>query len=298
METDETPSTKPTGYYGLLRETVTRWIDDDAPMMGAALAYYALFSIAPMLMVAVAIAGMVFGEEAARGELQHHLESYFGTGAAESIQGLLTAVNKSQGNGAVAVAIGIGVLLFGASSVFSQLKAALNRIWQVEEPRHSGIKGFIINRGLAVLMVIGVGVLLLGSIVISAVIKSVTRFTSEAVLPVSPVALNLLDIGVMLVLLWVMFAIIFRYLPDVRSQWRSVALGAGVTAGLFLVGRYAISLYIAKGGMATGYGAASSVLVLLVWIYYSAQIFLFGAEFTAACSRSRNCPTPGSPADT
>lgn len=281
---------RPLAFYRLVKGTIMMFIYDEAPMMGAALAYYALFSIAPLFMVAIAFAGMIFGSDAARGELEHHLTIYFGASVAASIQTLLTAAEQSRGGGTIAVTVGIALVLFGASSVFNQLKLSLNRIWKVQEPRHTGIKALLWNRGLAIIMVIFVGLLLMGSIILSAAVNALADFAAHEVLPFAPGTLWTMEMIAMFVLLSALFAVIFRYLPDIRIGWRSVLLGAVVTAVLFLAGRYLISLYLSRGGLASGYGAAGSVLVLLVWIYYSAQIFLFGAEFTHVYSRALHLP--------
>jgi membrane protein len=284
------PLKKRVFIYRILKTTVIKWVYDEAPMMGAALAYYALFSIAPLLMVALAIAGVIFAPEVARGELQHHLTAYFGESAAQSIEYLLSAAEKSRGRDVSAVVLSLVFLFFGASSVFTQLKLSLNRIWKVEEPRHTGFKAFLVNRGLAIIMVIVVGFLLLSSLVFSAVINRVANFAAHELLPFAPITLQALDLAVTFLLITILFAVIFRYLPDIRLRWRNVILGAVVTAILFLIGRYLISLYIARGGITSGYGAAGSVLILLLWIYYSAQIFLFGAEFTHVYSRALHLP--------
>lgn len=258
-------------------------------MMGAALAYYSLFSLAPMLLIALTIAGMIFGENAAKGELEHQLTGYFGAGVASSIQSLLTAMQNNQGGNFGAVVIGIVAILFGSSSVFNTLKIALDRIWNVEQPRAANLKTIVLGRLLALAMVIVVGLLLLSSLIISTAISRLAAFATE-VLPVSPQALQFSDLGITFLLLSILFAIIFRYLPDVRIGWSNVILGAVGTAVLFAIGKFLIGLYIARGGMASSYGAASSVLVLLIWIYYSAMIFLFGAEFTYVYSRALHLP--------
>jgi len=258
-------------------------------MMGAALAYYSLFSIAPLLLVAVAVAGMIFGAEAARGELEHQLTGYFGPRVARSIQSLLSAAQTQDGGGRITVIIGVAALLFGATSVFAQLKKALNRIWKVETPRHTGFKAVVFNRLLALAMVAVVAILLLSSLFISAAVSRISAYATQ-INPGSTAAIQYVDLGGTFLLLSLLFAAIFRYLPDVRIGWRSVLLGAAVTAGLFVTGKFLIGLYIAHAAVASGYGAASSVLVLLVWIYYSAMIFLFGAEFTHVYSRARHLP--------
>lgn len=280
---------KPAYLYRLIRDTVIKWNYDEAPMMGAALAYYSLFSIAPLLVVALAIASAFFGPEAARGELEHQLMGYFGADVAKSIQTLLQAAQKSDRGGFWAVIIGAGALLFGATSVFHQLKIALNRIWKVETPRHSGFKGLVINRLLALAMVLIVGGLLLSSVFLSAALSRLSAYATN-VLPISPSALQYADLGLTFLLLTILFALIYRFLPDVRIGWGHVLFGASFTSVLYAIGKFMIGLYIAHAAVASGYGAASSVLVLLIWIYYSAMIFLFGAEFTHVYSRAHHLP--------
>jgi membrane protein len=275
--------------YRLTRDTLIKWIYDEGFMMGAALAYYSLFSIAPLLLIALTIAGIVFGTDAARGELEHQLTGYFGPGVAKSIQALLSAAQHGETGGALTIVIWGGALLFGASSVFAQLKLALNRIWKVETPRHSGIKALVINRLLALAMVAVVALLLLTSVLVSAALGRLSNYATH-MLPVSPKVLQYADLGMTFFLLSILFAIIFRYLPDVRMGWKNVFLGAVFTSVLFAIGKILIGLYIAYGAVASGYGAASSVVVLLVWIYYSAMIFLFGAEFTHVYSRAHHLP--------
>lgn len=275
--------------YRLTKDTIAKWSKDEAPMMGAALAYYSLFSIAPLLLIALAVAGVFFGTDAAQGELEHQLTGYFGENVAKSIQSLLSAVQNSDTGGVGTLIIGIAALLFGATSVFNQLKVALNRIWKVETPRHTGIKAMVIDRLLALGMVAVVAILLLASVIISASLSRISTYATN-VLPISPSALQYADLGVTFLLLSVLFAVIFRYLPDVHIGWRSVILGAIVTSVLFAIGKFGISFYIAHGAAASGYGAVSSVLLLLIWIYYSAMIFLFGAEFTQVYSRAHHLP--------
>lgn len=275
----------------LLHVTAERWVADDALTMGAALSYYALFSIAPLLLVSLTVTGMIFGSEAARGELEQHLEGYFGENAARSIQTLLGAIERSRGRSRIAMVIGVGVMLFGASSVFNQLKRSLNKIWKVEEPRHTGFKAIVVDRMIAVFMVAVVASLLLSSLLLSAVISRISTFATDLTpYSLSPQMLQFIDLGASFSLLTILFAIIFRFMPDVRIGWRSVALGAVVTSALFAIGKFLIGFYIAHGALASAYGAAGSVIVLLIWIYYSAQIFLFGAEFTHVYSRAHHLP--------
>lgn len=284
----------------ITRRTLTKWSADQAPMMGASLAYYSLFSIVPLLLVALAIAGVIFGAEAARGQLEGQLEGYFGEGTARSIQGLLAASENKTTSGTIAFFVSIGVLLFGASSVFNQLKVALNRIWGVDQCARKGFIGLIINRLLAMGMVIMVGLLLLSSLFLSAIIGRVTAVATELV-PIPLVLLQWVDLGIGLVILTLLFAAIFRLMPDADVPWRSVLLGALFTSALFGVGRYGINFYIARSATTSGFGAAGSIVVLLIWIYYSAQIFFLGAEFTYAHShpeKPENCEKTIAPGPT
>jgi len=259
-------------------------------MMGAALAYYCLFSIAPLLLVALTIAGMIFGPNAARGEMQEYLTAYFGESGAQSVQAMLTAVENVKGTGVTALVVGVSVIIFGASSVFNQLKLSLNRIWKVENPPHTGIKAIVINRLFAILTVLVVGLLLISSMLLSAAINRIAAFAAEEVLPFAPRTLQVLDLSVSFFVLTILFAYIFRYLPDVRMGWRNVLLGAVVTSVAFGFGRFLISCYIANSAMTSGLSAAGSVIILLVWIYYSALIFLFGATFTHVYSLAHHLP--------
>jgi membrane protein len=275
----------------LIHATAVRWIADDAPMMGAALAYYTLFSIAPLLLLAVTVTGLIFGPEAARGELEHQLVGYFDESTAKSIQNLLSSIERSRGRSRVAVIIGVAVMLFGASSVFNQLKQSLNKIWKVEERPHSGFMAIVVDRLVAIVMVAVVALLLLSSILVSAVISRISTFTTDVTpYALSPRMLQFIDLSASFSLLSILFAIIFRFMPDIRIGWRSVALGSVVTSVLFAAGKILIGFYIAHGALASAYGAAGSVIVLLIWIYYSAQIFLFGAEFTHVYSRAHHLP--------
>ncbi len=275
----------------LLMQTGEQWFNDEAPMMGAALAYYSLFSIAPLLLVAVTIAGIIFGPDAARGEVHDYLMDYFGSTGAASIESMLYAAQRYQEkrSNAVTISVSVVVLVFGASSVFNQLKLSFNRIWKVEEPRHTGLKAMVFNRLLAIAMVIVIGLLLISSLVLSTFINHVSAVATE-VLPISAGTLQFLDLAGSFFLLYLLFAIIYRFMPDIHIGWRSVALGAMVTSGMFAIGKFVIGYYIARFGITFGYGAAGSVIIILIWVYYSAQIFLFGAEFTHVYSRAKHLP--------
>lgn len=273
------------GIWQILKETAACWSRDNVPKHGAALAYYTIFAITPLLLLAIAVASFFVGEEAARGELETHLRGYLGENGAKAIQALLESAKDNEKAGSLAVWIGVISLVFGASAMFHQLKDSLNTIWGVEEKR-KGVVGFLINRGISILMVAMIGLLLLASVVASAAISTVVKFIGP-LLQVSPKVLHLVELGTSFVMLTVLFGLLFRVLPDVKLRWQNVWLGAVFTSVLFSIGKFAIGLYIARGGLANSYGAAGSLVVLLVWIYYSSMIFFFGAEFTRVFSRLR-----------
>lgn len=254
--------------FALFKQTWTEFSDDKAQRLGAALAYYTIFSLGPILLIAVSIAGLVFGREAAQGRIAEQLQGAFGANVATQLNTMIANAGK-KGSGTIAMIIGIVTLLLGAAGVFGQLKDALNTIWNVEPKKSGGILTTIRQRFLSMAMVLGVGFLLLVSLVIDAAISAIgAGFSQWIQLPVS--------LGVITVL----FAMIFKYLPDTRIEWRDVWLGAGFTALLFVIGKFALGLWLGKGTVGSAYGAAGSLVILLVWIYWSAQILFFGAEFT------------------
>ncbi|HJQ83928.1 MAG TPA: YihY/virulence factor BrkB family protein [Candidatus Binatia bacterium] len=264
--------------WGLVREAFGDWSEDKAPRLGAALAYYTVFSIAPLLLIVIAIAGMVFGPEAARGQIVAQLETLIGPDAARAVQEMLANAQRPSA-GIVATVVGVVTLLLGASGVFGQLQDALNTVWEVEPKPGRGIMGIVRDRFLSLTMVLGTGFLLLVSLVLSAVVASageVLRGLGPGLEAVGHVVELVISFGVVTLL----FAGIFKYLPDVQIAWRDVWIGAVVTAFLFVVGKVAIGLYLGHASIASAYGAAGSLVVLLVWVYYSAQILLFGAELT------------------
>ena len=266
-------------WWSMLRQIATCWIEDDAPSMGAALAYYTLFSLAPLLLIVIAVAGLVFGEEAARGEITARLHSLMGEGGARAVQALLTSVHQPA-EGAVATLLGVVLLFVGATTVFGELQDALDRIWRAPATRtHSGWFTVLRARLLSFGMILAIGFLLTVSLVVSAALALMERWlapTSGGWLAVASVA-NAVG-GFALVA--VMFALIYKVMPRVRVQWRDVWTGALFTALLFSLGKWGIGFYLGRSGVVSGYGAAGSLVVVLLWVYYSAQIFLIGAEFT------------------
>jgi len=262
----------------LVKDSLEAWTEDYAPSMGAALAYYTLFSIAPLLIIVIAVVGFFFGQDAAQGQIFAQLRGLIGPEGAASIQGLVRSASRPKA-GAIASAISVVTLLVGATTVFSELQTDLNRIWKVPPTRKkSGLWKLLRERLLTFGMVLGVGFLLLVSLVISAGLSAVGSLWAgsagwEGVLE----ALNFV---VSVAVATGLFALMYKLLPNIDIGWRDVWIGSGVTALLFAVGKSLIGLYLGKSGVVSGYGAAGSLVVLLLWVYYSAQIFLVGAEFT------------------
>lgn len=276
--------------WSIARDTINAWLDDRAPSMGAAIAYYTLFSIAPLLVIAVAIVGFVFGEEAARGELAEQLGGLLGEEAASAVQGLVREAGRPR-EGAFAFALGVGAMLIGATAVFAELQGALDRIWEVPpERQETGLRAFLRTRVLSFAMVLGVAMLLLVSMAVSAAMPIIGRLSGEVVgewLPLARIANPILTFLVFTLA----FALIYRFVPRTDIAWRDVWIGAAVTSLLFVLGKAAIDLYLGMSGVTTGFGAAGAIVVLMVWVYYSAQIFLLGAEFTWVQAQRRK-PAP------
>jgi membrane protein len=254
------------------------WWDDDALRLGASLAYYTLFAIGPVLLVATAIAGMVFGAEAVRGEIVAQLDGLIGHDGALVVQELLEGASRRQA-GIVATVLGSFAFLIAATGAFLELQVALNTIWRVKPKTGGYFKALLIDRLRSFGLVVAVGFLLLVSLVVTAALAALSTWLSTQV-PGFPRVLSAISMLVSLVVTSGLFAMLFRFLPDVRLLWKDVATGSVVTAVLFMIGQQMIGLYLGQSSMASTYGAAGSVLVLLLWVYYSCQILLFGAEFT------------------
>ena len=264
--------------FGLLKTTAEEWIEDKAPQLGAALAYYTVFSLAPLVLVLLAIVGVLFRSDPA-GAWSRITEqmSYFLDKSAVQVVTDIAQKASEPGKSTAATLIGIALALFGASGVFGQLQDALNTIWGVKAKPGSGVGAFLRARFISFAMLGGVCFLLLVSLVIEAVLKGFSHYVQAALPGGLAIAVYLIfDFSVVVVL----FAMIFKFLPDAKIRWRDVWLGAAMTALLFGIGKWALGLYLGSGAAASAYGAASSLITLLLWIYYSSQILLFGAEFT------------------
>jgi membrane protein len=267
-------------FWPLIKRSAIKWNDDDCLTLGAALAYYTVFSLAPVLVIAIAVAGALFGEEAAQGEIVGQIRNLVGNDGATAIQALIRSAGQ-QGVGSGATVIGLAVLLFGSTSAFSQLQSALNRVWDVSATTNSGIGELVKARILSFAAVLGTGFLLSVSLVLSAAVAALGRYGSGW-LPGTAGVLETADVVGSLVVYTLLFAMIFKLLPDVPIEWRDVWVGALVTAVLFFGGKFAIGLYLGTSELGAAYGAAGWVILVLAWVYYSAQIVLFGAEFTRA----------------
>ena len=283
------PPITPRALLALLKGAGSAWLDDRAATMGAALAYYTLFSMAPLLLIAISVAGAVFGIDAARGEILAQLRALLGDEGAAAVAALLQNVQRS-GQSTLGTWLGALLLVVGATSVFAELQQSLDHIWRVDAPPAGGsLWQWLRARLLSFGLVLGVGFLLLVSLAVSAALAAWGRWWAP-VFGTDPVLLQWANHGLGFVLTAVLFAAIYKWMPRARIGWSDVALGSAITALLFTLGKALIGWYIGSSGVAAGFGAASAIVALLVWVYGSAQVFLFGAEVTwifAQCHGSR-----------
>ena len=271
-------------WWQLSKDAVAAWVDDYAPSMGAALSYYSVFSMAPLLLIVISIAGLVFDREVARGEVFGQLRGLLGDASAAAIEAALTSLSKSS-HGVASTVIGLVVLLVGATSVFGELQNALDRIWRApQRDRRGGLWRLVRARLLSFGMILGIAFLLMVSLVLSAAISALGKWWG-GFFGTWEVLLQLVNVVVGFALTTTVFAMIYKVMPRVDVRWHDVWWGAAITALLFTVGRFLIGLYIGKSGIASGFGAAGSIAIIFVWVYYSAQIFLLGAEFTWVYAR-------------
>jgi membrane protein len=272
----------------LLKQSYQGWKEDKASRLSAALAYYTIFSLAPLLIIVIAITGLFWQQQAVQQQVMGQIQSLVGADGAKFVSDLLTSASNPA-KGIIATIVGIITLLFGALGVFNELHNSLNVIWEVEEEKPKGflqtIKKVIIDRFLSFTMVLGIGFLLLVSLVISAGVSAV-QTTIGTLIPLSEIILQIINLVISIGVITVLFALIYKFLPDAEIAWRDVGLGAFVTAILFSLGKFLIGLYLGNSAIASSFGAAGSLVLLLVWIYYSAQILFFGAEFTEVYANS------------
>jgi membrane protein len=262
----------------LLKETFREWIEDRAPTLGAALAYYTVFSLTPLLVIAIFIAGFVFGPQAAEGKIFDALRDLLGDVGARAVQATVQNASEQPAVGLFATVIGFVTLLFGASGVFVQLQTSLNGIWGVQPKPGRGILGIVKDRMTSFVLILLVGFLLLLSILLTAAIAFIGGSFGD--MPGMEALAQIVNTVLSLAVVTLLFAMIFKFLPDAQIAWGDVWVGAFLTAVLFTLGKFALGLYLGKGAVASSHGAAGSLIVLLLWVYYSSQIVFFGAEFT------------------
>ena len=267
--------------WALLKETFSAWLDDRAPRLGAALAYYTVFSLAPLLIIVIAIAGLAFGEAAAQGQIVEQIQGIVGPDGARTLQTMIGNA-RSRASGILAAAISIVMLVLTASGLVAELKDSLNTIWDVTPAPGRGVMRILRDYVLSLAIVLGIGFLLLVSLVLSAGLAAIGKFFAN-LLPgtiYTVYALQAMNLILSLGVISLLFASIFKFLPDAKIAWNDVWIGAAVTSLLFTIGEFLVGLYLGKTSVGSPYGAAGSLVVLLVWVYYSAQILFFGAEFT------------------
>src|SRR3990167_7501929 len=280
--------------WRLLSSTVNAWLDDYAPSMGAALAFYTLFSIAPLLLIVISVAGFFFGEAAARAEIFAQISLIVGEDSATTLDLVLESLDKPAAS-LVGMLVGLGTLLVGATTVFVELQNAMDRIWQVPpRPHFNGVRDFFRVRLLSLGLVLGIGFLLLVSLVLSALMAALGKWWAPWFGEFAVVA-DAVNFVLTLAFITAVFAMIYKWMPRTHVAWRDVWIGALINALLFTVGKTLIGLYIGRSAVASVFGAASSLVVLLLWVYYSAQVFLLGAEFTWVFAQ-RGQPKPVTPA--
>jgi membrane protein len=286
------PRVKLKNIFPLLKETAGEWVEDKAPRLGAALAYYTVFSIAPLLIIAITITGLVFADS--QQQVLSEVRKLMGDKGAEAIQSMITAAQKPA-QSIVATILGFVTLFFGAAGVVIQLKDALNTIWDVENAPSGGLMGFVKKYFLSFGVVLGIGFLLLVSLLLEAGLAVVGQFVKDN-MPALGVFMQVGGLVISFGAITLLFGMLFKFLPDIKVAWRDVWIGALLTSGLFVVGKIGLGLYLGKAAAASAYGAAGSLVIMLLWIYYSAQILFFGAEFTQVYSRrhgSRYDPKAG-----
>ncbi len=279
-------------FVTILKRAFRKWSADKASRLGAALAYYTIFSVAPLLLVAVGIAGLVFGEEAAQGEIVGQIEDRVGSSVAGFLQDMMAGTQG--GAGVVATVIGVVLTLLGASGLFLQLKGALNVVWDVPPQATKGLANLLRTRAVAFLSVLGFGVLLIAVLAASSVVSALERLVPEDLAFLAPL-LQWLSPLVTLALLTVVFALVFRALPDAEVPWPPIWRGAVFTSLLFTVGTFLLGLYLGSGAVGSGFGPAAALVTLLLFAYYSAQIFLLGAEFTRVLQLDMQVELPVQP---
>lgn len=279
------PAPTSTSWYQLIKDAGADFLEDKCPQLGAALAYYTVFSIAPLIVIVIAVAGMFFSDQAIQSQLDDQMKGFLGEEGAKVVQSMVAAASEPK-RGTVAVVVGVIAMVFGATGVFIQMQDSLNTIWEVPSKAGSGIWGFIKSRLLSFGIVLGICFLLLVTMVVSAFLTALSTSYKDYI-PGPDFVAHVLDVVVSLLMVSGLFAIIFKFLPDTAVAWRDVWFGSLVTGVLFVIGKYAIGAYLGTASIGSSYGAAGSLVIVLLWAYYSSQIFFFGAELTQAYATQR-----------
>jgi membrane protein len=265
--------------WQFLKDVFTEWIEDEPFLLASSLSYYTLFSLAPLLIIAIAVAGFVFGRAAAQNQIVETIGEMIGPESAQAIQGMIENASNKPKTGMISTVLGAVALLFGAGGVVGQLQTSLNKIWGVVPKSGQGVWGFIRQRFISFAMVLAVGFLLLVSLVVTALLTGLSQFMENLIGGAAFIA-HLLDILISFGFVTVLFAMIYKFVPDIQIQWKDVWIGAALTSILFTIGKFLIGLYLGSSGVTSVYGAAGSLIMVLLWVYYSSLIFLLGAEFT------------------
>ncbi len=269
--------------FRLIRLTIKAWLSDKALRLGAALSFYTVLSLAPLVLVTIALLGLFYGEQAAKSEIYLQIEQIVGADAANFVKGVVQNAARPA-SGLIASAFGVGALFMGATGVFVQLQDALNTIWGVTERKYSGVLQFFVDRFKSFVLILSVGFLLLVSLILSAGLATASAFMEDQISG-SLYVFRLLNILLSWGIVTLLFAAIFKLMPDERIEWKDVILGACITSVLFSFGKFLIAFYFAHGAIGSVYGAAGSLVVLLLWVYYASQILFLGAEFTKIYAR-------------
>lgn len=272
-------------FWELLKETYDEWSNDNALRLGAALSYYMIFSLPPVLLIVIALAGFIFGEDAARGRIVEEIQGLIGRSGAEGVETMIRNAYKPEA-GIIATIVGVVTLIIASTGVFAELQDALNTVWNVKPAEGRGILDILRVRLFSFIMIVGIGFLLLVSLVVSAGISALNDYVLQYQADlISKTLLQIINLVVSLAISTGLFAMIYKLLPDVRIAWKDVWLGAFFTSMLFTIGKFAIGLYLGNSDIGSSYGAAGSMAIILFWVYYSSQILFFGAEFTQVYSR-------------
>ena len=269
---------EPKQFWLLVKEAATEWSRDRAPRLGAALAYYTIFSMVPLLIVIIAIIGLVFGQEAAHSAIMDQIRNLIGPQSAAAIKDMIHRADQPS-SGIISTLIATVTLIAGAAGFFGQLKDALNTVWGIEPKEGRGIWGFVKDNFLSFATLLGTGFLLLVSLVVSTALAAIGKWFGN-LLPIPEFVLQVFNLLLSLVVITGLFTLIFKVLPDAHIAWRDIWVGAALTSVLFTIGKFAIELYLGKSNIGSNYGAAGSLVLVLVWVYYSVQILLYGAELT------------------